>query len=115
MTNLINNLEKFFSVTVLDEDNIKVFSPFYLRDTDEQYPINIKKLDDEFIIHDGGSLVIFLNENDLIIDKSNIENLLREYPNFKITDDNELLYLTDEETINSDIAKFIQIITKITD
>ena len=115
MKDIVNNLQNFIDFKILDEENIFVYSNFYLRDTNTMYPINIKKEDDEYFIHDGGSLLIFLNENDLIIDKINIQNLLREYPNFQITDSNELIYYTSVDTINADIAKFIQILTKITD
>lgn len=114
MKDLVNNLQNFIDFKILDEENIFVYSNFYLRDTNTMYPINIKKEDDEYFIHDGGSLVYFFNENDLIIDKINIQNLLREYPNFQITDSNELIYYTNVDTINVDIAKFIQILTKIT-
>jgi len=115
MKDIVNNLQNFLDFKVIDKENIFVISPFCLRDTDTMYPINIKKIDDKYIIHDGGSLIIFLNENDLIIDKINIQNLLREYPNFQITDNNELVYSTTKDTICFDIAKYIQIITKITD
>lgn len=115
MKDLLNNLQNFLDFKLIDNENIFVFSNFYLRDTNTMYPINIKKIDDKYVIHDGGSLIIFLNENDLIVDKFVLQNLLRQYPNFQITDSNELLYSTTKDTILIDLAKYIQIITKITD
>ena len=115
MKNLVSNLQDFYNFKMIDENNIVVLSPFYLKDINNGYPINIKKINDELIIHDGGSLVMFLNEYDIKIDKTKIQKILDEEPSFIITQNNELIYETSIDTINEDLAKYIQIITKITD
>jgi len=115
MKDLLNNLKDFLEYKVLDDKNILVLSNFYLKDTSNMYPINIKKMDNEYFIHDGGSLIMFLNENETTIDRNKIAGLIKENPSFSVVNNNILIYKTYIDSINEDIAKYIQIITKIAD
>ena len=60
-------------------------------------------------------LKAFLNEYDLIIDRENILKLINENKNLKISETNEIIYFSNEKTFELDLAKYIQIISKITD
>lgn len=114
MKSILNNLKSFFEFKLIDKENVFVISSFYLKDSNSVYPIYIKKIDDEsYIIHDAGSIVYFLDENDFQIDKELILELSKEYSNLEFTNNNEIVYKTKEKLILNDIAKFIQIITKI--
>jgi len=115
MKNLIDNLNDFICIKEINENNIFVLSNFYLKHTGESYPINIKKFNDGYIIHDGGRLIMYFNENDIKLNKELIQSILNDDSSFMITQNNELVYVTSIDTINIDIAKYIQIITKIAD
>ena len=112
MKNLINNLKNFFTVDEIDENNFSIIAPFFLLDTNEVYPINVKINDDEVIIHDGSTIVQFINDNDLQIDMQVLQKLLKEFKNIQIVDDCVITMETDEEHFNFDLAKYIQFITK---
>lgn len=115
MKNLIDNLQDFFDFKFLDENNIVIFTPFYLNSSDVMYPINVRKEKDDYYIHDGGSLVIYLNEREREIDKIKIKNIIDNFYNATITEYNEVVIKSNKNDIDSDIARFIKLITLIAD
>lgn len=112
MKNLIDNLKNFYVVEKINDESFSILTPFYLLDTNNTYSINVIKENDKYIIHDGSSIVQFINDNELQIDMSTLQKLLKEFPNIQIVDDSVITVETDEEHFNFDLAKYIQFITK---
>lgn len=113
MKNIISNVKHFYDIEIIDDENIAIISPFFMLDTNDSYPINVKKIGKEYIIHDGGAIIQFINENDFTLDRTNLSDLLNEYENVKIEDDSVITYQTTKNTFDFDLAKYIQFLTKL--
>ncbi|MGN1222758.1 MAG: hypothetical protein ACI4T1_01340 [Christensenellales bacterium] len=106
------NISNFFLAEKINENSVRIQSPFYIINTPLEYNIIVTQKDEELIIHDGGTLVHDINEQKLYIDQNNLVKLLERYPNLSYTD-NIIRLKTNMDDLVCDIAKFIQILTII--
>lgn len=113
MKKIVNNLNQFFEVEEIDSNNIVIYTPFFMLDTNNTYTLNIKKENDKYFIHDGASIIQFINEFNYDLSNLNLQYLLNEYEDIYIEDNKVIVCETDLESLNFNIAKFIQFLNNL--
>lgn len=113
MKKILDNVKQFYKVKVIDDNTIHILTPFLMKDTDQTYPICLKKIQKKYLLNDAGILIDFMNEYEIEIDNDKMMALLDEYSKLLIDDNNVVIYETHPDTFVFDLASFIQIITRI--
>lgn len=113
MKKILNNLNEFFKIIEIDSNNIVIHTHFFMLDTNYTYTINLKKENEKYIIHDGSSIIQFLNEFDYDLSNLNINELLEEYNNIFIEDNKIIACETNLENLNNDLANMIQFLMSL--